>query len=317
MHVGPGQRRRATLTASDTGRGIVLGFHAGRSHALIDIEMCPVLMPELVAVLPGLRTLAGMLFAARAKSGKRNKSDDLRISIAYLSGAVDVSVEGVRAPLDAGHRRDAATLADRHSLQRISVDGDIIIMRDLPRLKTSGGEIEPQPGAFFQAVEKAEHRMAEVVTSGVGNAKRVADLFAGIGTFTLPLAKRARVEAFDTEVDALTALNVSARKAQGLKPITTRVRDLFKEPVSLMELRDFDAVVLDPPRAGALAQSEILAASPLKRVVMVSCHPATLARDIRCLLDGGYVMESFVAIDQFHWTAHIEAVAVMVRPKKR
>lgn len=311
----PGSRRRVVLTAVDTGRGITLGFHAARSHDVIDLRMCSVMRPEMVAQLGGLRTLAGVVFAARAKSGKRNRSNELRMMVSHLGGALDVAIDDAGAVLDVSGRADAATLAARHGMQRISVDGDVVVMRDAPRLETAGGAIVPQPGAFFQAVESAEQTMADLVTTGAGKAKRVADLFAGLGTFTLPLARRARVEAIDAEASALAALSKAANNAQGLKPVTTRQRDLFKEPLSLMELRDFDAVVMDPPRAGAKAQTEMVARSALKRCVMVSCNPSTLARDARILLDAGFRLESFTAIDQFLWTPHIEAVAVFGRGK--
>ena len=322
IETGAGQRRRVVLTAQDTGRGIVVGFHAAGSHQLVDLTMCTVMKPEIAAVLPGLRTLSGMLFAARAKpgqtkAGRRHRGDEIRLTVALLNGAIEVAAHGVGATLDREGRVDAAALAARHGLQRISVDDDVVLVRDTPSIVTSGGKIVPQPGAFFQAVESAEHAMAEVVCAGVGKAKRVADLFAGLGTFTLPLARRARVEAIDTEAVALEALTAATKTAQGLKPISTRQRDLMKEPLSLMELKDFDAVVIDPPRAGAKTQAEVLAKSDVGRVVMVSCNPVTLARDVAALMAGGYQLERFVAFDQFLWTAHVEAVAVLGRGKKR
>lgn len=315
VETAPGTRRRATLTAVDTGRGIALGFHAARSHDVVDLTMCSVMKPEMVSALGGLRTLAGVVMAARPKSGRRGKNADLRIMVSHLSGALDIAVEDAGATLDATARAHAATLAARHGIQRISVDGDVVVMRDAPRITTSGGAIVPAPAAFFQAVEAAETTMADLVCAGVGKAKRVVDLFSGLGTFTLPLARRSRVEAVDTEARALAALTQAVKSAQGLKPVTTRQRDLFKEPLSLMELRDFDAAVLDPPRAGAKAQVEVIAKSPLRRCVMVSCNPATLARDARILVDGGYRLESLTAIDQFLWTAHVEVVAVFGRGK--
>jgi 23S rRNA (uracil1939-C5)-methyltransferase len=151
------------------------------------------------------------------------------------------------------------------------------------------------------------------VIAGIGDAKRVADLFAGIGTFSLRLARSARIAAFDGDATAIAALESGARRATGLKPVTAARRDLFASPLTPLELLPFDAVVFDPPRAGARSQAEQLAASAVPRVVAVSCNPATLARDARILIDGGYRLTGVTPIDQFLWSAHIEAVAVFER----
>ena len=159
----------------------------------------------------------------------------------------------------------------------------------------------------------AETVMAQLVTAAVGKVKSAADLFAGVGAFTFPLAVRAKVFAVDSDKDAIAALAQGLRTATGLKPITTLVRDLMREPLSALELKDFDAVVFDPPRAGAEAQSRMLAKSKVKTVVAVSCNPATLARDARILIDGGYRMEAVTPIDQFLYSAHVEAVVAFRR----
>ncbi len=168
-------------------------------------------------------------------------------------------------------------------------------------------------GIFVQAVEEAESEIARRVVEAVGKAKAVADLFCGIGAFSFPLASRARISAFDGNQAAITALSSAVRKASGLKPITARVRDLFRDPLSPLELNEHDAVVFDPPRAGAEAQAQRLAKSKVKTVVAVSCNPATLARDARHLVDGRYKIESVTPIDQFVYSAHVEVVAVFRR----
>ena len=157
--------------------------------------------------------------------------------------------------------------------------------------------------------------MIDDVLAGVGKAKRAADLFCGIGTFTFPLARRARMLAVDDNEAAVGALGAAARHAQGLKPIEAKVRDLFRMPLSAKELEGFDAVVLDPARAGAEAQARQLARSRVPVAICVSCNPGTLARDARILLDGGYVLESVTPIDQFLFSAHVEAVAVFRRER--
>jgi 23S rRNA (uracil1939-C5)-methyltransferase len=178
-----------------------------------------------------------------------------------------------------------------------------------------GAGVEPPPGAFVQAVAEAETEMVRLVVTAAAKAKRVADLFCGIGTFTFPLARHARVLAVDDNEDAVAALTTAARHAQGLKPIETKVRDLFRIPLSPRELEGFDAVVLDPARSGAEAQAQQLARARVPVAICVSCNPGTLARDARILLDGGYVLESVTPIDQFLFSAHVEAIAVFRRER--
>ena len=168
-------------------------------------------------------------------------------------------------------------------------------------------------GPTEQAVAEAEAERTRRILTAVGQVKTVADLFCGIGAFTFPLAARAKVLAFDGHQPAIEALNAAAKKAAGLKPITARVRDLFRDPLSPLELNEHDAVVFDPPRAGAEAQAQRLAKSKVKTVVAASCNPATLARDARHLVDGGYKIESVTPVDQFVYSAHVEVVAVFRR----
>ena len=178
-----------------------------------------------------------------------------------------------------------------------------------PALTWGGAQVSIPPGAFLQAVPSAELAMQALVCDGVGNARKVADLFAGCGTFTFSLAKTAAVSAFEGDNDAVQALKDAVKHAHGLKPIVAERRDLFRRPLLPAELDVFDAVVLDPPRAGAKAQSEQLARAKVKRLVAVSCDPATFARDARTLIDGGYKLRTVTPIDQFLWAAHIELVA--------
>jgi 23S rRNA (uracil1939-C5)-methyltransferase len=157
--------------------------------------------------------------------------------------------------------------------------------------------------------------MVTLVVAAIGKAKRVADLFCGVGTFAFPLARKARVLAVDGDAAAIAAVSAAARRAQGLKPIETKVRDLFQTPLSAKELEGSDAVVFDPPRAGAAAQAERLARCKVPTVIAVSCNPATLARDARTLVDGGYRLRAVTPIDQFRFSAHVEAVAVFERAR--
>ena len=238
---------------------------------------------------------------------------EVRLTVLRLSAGLDVSVETGKRDLGSRTRQALAEAAQAGPIQRLVVDDEIIVQRGPARIDVGGVEVEPPPGVFVQAVPSAEQRMIEEVVAAVGRARSVADLFSGLGTFSFALARRARVLAVDGDRRAIEALGAAVRAATGLKPIEARVRDLFREPLSRKELEPFEAVVLDPPRAGAKAQAAMLAKSAVPTVVAVSCNPATLARDVRLLVDGGYALGRVVAIDQFLWSGHVEVVAVLVK----
>ena len=192
-----------------------------------------------------------------------------------------------------------ARIADEHGLARLTRHGELVTQRAQPMLKVGRAPVPLPPGAFLQATAEGEATLARLVTKHVGKAKRVADLFAGIGTFALRLAERARVTAVDSEAGAIKALERAAAKTAGLKPIEAMARDLFRRPMVAYELKVFDAVVFDPPRQGAEAQARELAKSNVKTVVAVSCDAATFARDVRILIDGGYKLDGVTPVDQF------------------
>lgn len=219
--------------------------------------------------------------------------------------------------LDAETRRKVAERAAEAGAARLTIGKDVIVERAPAMLATLRGDIALPPAAFFQAVEAAEQAIVANVLEVIGKAKRVADLFSGVGTLTLPLAAQARVVAADSEKALLAALTDAVRRAPGLKPVETKLRDLFREPLSAKELEGLDAVVLDPPRAGAKAQCELIAKSAVPVVAMVSCNPATMARDVKTLVDAGFVIDWVRPIDQFLWSDHVEAVVRLSRPAKR
>ena len=312
--VPPQSRRRAALTAIVSGARVILGYHARRSHTVIDLAECPVLSPAITAALPALRDIARQIAGDIVKPGK---SAELRIQVAALTGGLDVAVHGIGAPPSMQAAAQLAILARRAGLARLTVEDMIVCSEQDPRLETEAGAIVPPPGAFFQASADAERQMAALIIAGVGKSKRVADFFCGSGTFTLPLARRARVLAIDSDKSALAALTHATRFAAGLKPIQPLLRDLVTEPLSPLELAEIDAVVFDPPRAGAKAQCEMLVKSKVDTVVAVSCNPATLARDCRILVDGGFAMGQVHGIDQFLWSPHVEAVVTLTREKRK
>ncbi|MBA2127300.1 class I SAM-dependent RNA methyltransferase [Hyphomicrobium methylovorum] len=298
-----GRRRRAIFSAVPSKHGLDIGFHAAGTHDLVPIDDCAVLEPKIVAALPQLAALIGPLVS---KVGAR-------ITVTATEGGLDVSVEGTERRLTPDIRSKLALEANKMGLARLVIGGDDVCQMLPPVLKFGTAEVVLPPGAFVQAVAEAEREIAARIVAAVGKVKTVADLFSGLGAFTFPLAQRAKVSAFDGDRAAIAALSAGVRTAKGLKPIAARVRDLFREPLSPLELNEHDAVVFDPPRAGADAQAQRLARSKVKTVVAVSCNPATLARDARHLVDGGYKIESVTPVDQFIYSAHVEVVAIFRR----
>ncbi len=282
--------------------GPLLGYHRARSHELIDIAVCPVLSPRIVARLPKFKQAFALLLG-----GKR----EAKVGITETDSGLDIVVEGVR-PVPAA---TAAFVGQARALgvARLTVDGESIAMEGDPEVDLSGAKVRLPPGAFLQASRESESALVELVRDGVGAAKRVADLFAGLGTFTFALARAAAVDAFEADEAALSALAEAARRTPKLKPVRSFARDLFRAPLSPKELQAYDAVVFDPPRAGASAQAKELAASRVSKLVAVSCNPGTLARDLRILVDGGYRITRIVPVDQFLFSPHIEAVAHLER----
>jgi len=297
-----GSRRRAIFTLGRTKQGLFLGYRRARSPDLIDIEVCPILSPGIVARLPKLKTALAPLLG--------NKRE-VRVGVTETLSGLDLVVEGVRPKQAAlaGLARQASSLG----VARVTVDGDSLLPGAPPKMRFGLAEVRLPPGAFLQASAAAEAVMTELVTEGVGGAKRLADLFAGLGTFTFALARTAAVDAFEADEAALAALAEAVRHTPKLKPVRCVPRDLFRSPLGGKELDRYDAVVFDPPRAGAAAQAEQLAKSKVKRLVAVSCNPGTLARDLRILVDGGYRITRIVPVDQFLFSAHVEVVAHLER----
>lgn len=303
--VDAASRRRAFLGVERRGADVVIGFREEGQHTLVDLVECPVLDPAIVAAISGLRTLAQLVMPDRAGG---------RLVVTRLDGGLDVSFDNGRKDLSPHEKAEAGTLAQTMGLARLVVGGELIVAAGKPVVTIGGVAVEIEPGLFLQAVPQAERMLAEFCVGALPKSvKVVADLFSGVGTLTLPMARRATVTAYDSDKRAIKALGGAVRHAQGLKPVTAIVRDLYRDPLSVRELNAYDAVVLDPPRAGAAEQAERLAKSKVPVVIAVSCNPATLARDARALVDGGYRMGPVTPIDQFLYSAHVEAAAVFRR----
>jgi 23S rRNA (uracil1939-C5)-methyltransferase len=304
VRVPLGSRRRITVYARREGNSLRLGFHRAASHDVLDVAQCPIAMPQLVSLLAALREMLEPMLPGRAEAA---------ITLLATPAGIDASLRFNHLGAARQHAPRLATPAARHGLARLTVDGDTVMVGRPPALVFDGVEVVPPPGAFVQAVEASQAEMVRLVVAATPKAKRVADLFCGLGTFTFPLARRARVLAVDSDAEAIAALTAAARRAPGLKPIETKVRDLYRMPLAAKELDGLDAVVFDPARSGAQAQAEQLARSKVATVVAVSCNPGTLSRDVRILVDGGYGLEAVTPIDQFLYAAHVEAVAVLRR----
>jgi 23S rRNA (uracil1939-C5)-methyltransferase len=299
-------RRRITVYARRYRKNLHLGFYRAATHDIMDIAECPIAEPQLVAALPALREMLEPMLSGRAEAG---------INMLATPAGVDVAIVFIYLGAVRQHYPRMSALAAQHGFARLTVENDTLLQARQPMVTFGGTEVAVPPAAFVQAVAAAEHEMVREVLEATGKAKCVADLFCGVGTFALPLARTARVTAFDGDQAAVAALAATARRAQGLKPIEAKVRDLSYTPLSVRELEGFDAVVFDPPRAGAGPQAAQLARSKVPVVVAVSCNPATLARDARTLVDGGYRLSGVTPIDQFLFSDHVEAVATFRRGK--
>ncbi|SEP62782.1 23S rRNA m(5)U-1939 methyltransferase [Devosia sp. YR412] len=285
-------RRRATLHARQEGAG----YMRLRSHQVHDIERCPILVPAL-ARAPEI---------TRAVMQAVGESDVA--FTATLSGLdVVIRTEKKQARMDR-----VSPLVGRFKLARLSMNGEMVLQAQPPIVEMGKARVEIPMSSFLQATEAAENVLAEYVVNAVGKAKTVADLFCGVGPFALRLAEQRPVMAFDSDKPAIAALDKARRFTKGIREVTAKARDLFRDPLTQFEL-PYEAVVLDPPRAGAEAQVKEIAKSKVKTVVMVACDARTFARDAAILIAGGYTMSDLVAVDQFSQSTHIEIAATFRR----
>ena len=301
----PRSRRRATLHAQRTGNRIRLGFREAGSHRLVDLQDCPVLAPQLFALAVPLRTMLA------AQSGKRLAVD---IEMALADQGVDIGLKGLTVE---GLAATEALLdfARSHGLARLTVDqgfGAETMWEPQPVTVTLGGvPVGLPPGAFLQPTADGEAALAGAVHEWLADTAAIADLFSGLGTFGFTLAGTAKVLAVEAARDMQLACKAAAGAAQ--LPLHMLHRDLFRSPLQPDELNRFDAVVLDPPRAGAKEQVRQLAASTVPRIVYVSCNPSSWARDARALCDAGYRLAEVRPVGQFRWSTHVELASLLVR----
>ncbi|MEZ2129342.1 MULTISPECIES: class I SAM-dependent RNA methyltransferase [unclassified Sinorhizobium] len=300
----PGERQRVVFAARRTEKEMLIGFNQAESHHIVAIAECPMASATIVSKLPAIRAVAAALAVS---------SEAFRIAVLETPSGLDLAIEGIKGLSDRQRRGAIETVLSARGIARVSLNGEILVEPIKPLIDFGGVQVSPPPGAFVQATKPAEEAMADLVLAHVGKAKRIADLFAGAGTFSLRLARIGRVHAVEGDDKALAALDQAARKTQGLKPVTVEKRDLFRRPLMAQELKAYDAVVFDPPRAGAEFQCKELARSAVKTIAAISCSPLTLARDLAILVEGGYKIKAVTPIDQFLWTAHVEVVATLER----
>ena len=296
-------RRRATLAGRRLKGGPVVGFHTPSGTDVVPVPDCRVLRPEIVAGLPAFAALTDL---AGSRKG------EVRFAVTVADAGLDVALTGGKA-LDRGLSAEAAALAGAHGIARLTWDGEPVAQAAPPAVALGRARVVPPPGAFLQATAEGEAALCDAVRATVGDAARVLDLFAGCGTFALPLAERAEVHAVEADRAMTDALLAGWKSATGLRRVTAETRDLFRRPLDADDLKGFDAAVIDPPRAGAEAQATALAQGGPDRVAMVSCNPVTFARDAALLIGGGYGIGPVTVVDQFRWSPHVELAASFTR----
>ena len=301
-------RRRATFHARfPHGEPDEVGFMRARSHDIIAIDACPLFTPGMAGAIPTARKLSGDL---------RGLMKPLDISVTATLDGLDVDLRG-SGPLGRDEAQKLARTAEALDLARVSNHGETLIERRPPRVAFGEALAKLPPGGFLQATEAGEAWLADFAERALADARRVADLFCGVGAFALRLARRREVFAADADPAAVAALARAAAATPGLRKLGAETRDLFRRPLQAQELAAFDGALIDPPRAGAIEQARSLAASTLTLVVSISCNAETFARDARILIDGGFQVESVTPLDQFRFSAHVEIAAVFRRVKPR
>lgn len=298
-----GSRRRITAAARRTRKGVQIGFHAPAAAEIVPVATCKVSDPALIAVLPRLEEVVEL--AASRKC-------EVRLTLTLTDGGIDLWVAGAKE-IGGPARALLAGVAARAGLARLGWNGDVVAIIRTPHVRIGRARVIPPPGGFLQPTREGEAALQGAVREAVGGARRIADLYCGSGTFTLPLAEQAEVHAVEGEAAALVALDAAWRAAPGVKRVVCERRDLAHRPLLPDELKRVEAVVIDPPRAGARAQAEQLARSQIPRIAAVSCNPVTFARDARILIDGGYRLEWVQPVDQFRWSPHVELAAAFFR----
>lgn len=304
VSVLPRSRRRATFKVAKSKGSVAVGFHAASTHQIVDMHECHVLTPAIATLVPRLRDVMGAVLG---------EGDTADVSVTETESGFDLLIKSSRT-LTPTVVAEMAKWAERSGVARIVWGKEIVVAYAPPLVRLAGVEVMVPPSAFLQPTLQGETALQTCVAEALSAQARIADLFCGCGTFTFALAKRARVHAIDSDKAMLTALGSAAARATGLKQITTAIRNLFRQPLAGQELASYDAVVLNPPRAGALAQVKALTEASIPRIAYVSCDPDSFGRDATFLVRAGYRTRFVMPVDQFLWSAHIELVSLFELP---
>jgi 23S rRNA (uracil1939-C5)-methyltransferase len=303
----PGSRRRMDLAVRREAGGLTVGLHRMWSSEVVDLTECAVLDPTLFALIPPLRLVLSRLTAIRREAS---------VVVNLLDSGPDLLLltDGELTTPDRTKLTDFARSVD---LPRISwgpgMAETVCVLRP-PVTALSGVTITPPPGAFLQATREGEAAIVAAVLDGLPSKRtaraRALELFAGCGTIGFALAERIRVLAIEGDDALVTACHNGINQAGLMGKVEVRRRDLARQPFQANELAPFSMVVLDPPHAGAAAQMPHIAKAKVPTVIYVSCDPVSLGRDAVVLHRAGYRLENVTPIDQFLWSARLEAVAV-------
>ena len=301
LTINEGTRRRATFAVKRQGSQLIFGFHGGRSHDIVGIERCLILVPAIEKAIENLRAISALITPKRGV---------MKVHVLATETGLDVRLDDYGDWPDFPIERALMDHTIKAGFARLSLGKDVLIEAASPILSFGSAKITPPPGGFIQATQQSENILAKLVLDAVGAKKNILDLFAGSGTFTLRLAAHARVHGVEGDAAAIGALEKAARSTANLKPVTTEKRDLFRRPLMAKELNKFDAIVLDPPRVGAKEQIGEICKSDHDTVVYVSCSPTSFARDAQTLTKAGYALTRVTPVDQFLFSHHIELVGV-------
>ncbi len=290
-------RRRATLSGKRTKKSSQIGFAEARTHNIVDIEMCLILEPEILALKPVFQEMMRSIASRTAI---------VKFHVTKLAHGFDLEIENAK-PLDAPALQNLAQICAQAHILRLRVNGEPVFQDNAAQIEIGDQLITIPPHPFLQATRHAENRLRALAHEAVKDAKHVADLFAGLGTFSYALPMN--VEAFEGDAKMSEAMQSNLNQL-GAHNIKAYHRDLFREPLTSSELDAYDAIIIDPPRAGAKVQCEEIASSNVPRIAFISCDSGTFARDARILMDGGYTMHPVTLIDQFRFSNHIESFTV-------
>ncbi|MDJ1015991.1 MAG: class I SAM-dependent RNA methyltransferase [Paracoccaceae bacterium] len=298
VHTSPASsRRRAVFTGRRTKQGAIVGFHAPQSHVVHPVPDCLILAPELQALLPALERLTTLL---------TSRKGELRIAVNLSDTGADVDLSGGKL-IEDHLLAEVAEIAINAGIARISQSGEVVITLEPPVLRIGKTRVPLPAAAFLQATRHGEEALQTSVAAALEERRgKVVDLFAGIGTFALPLAESFEVHAVEGDQVMTEALEAGWRGMSGLKRVTSETRDLFRRPLIPDEFKGVSGIVIDPPRAGAEAQIAEIAKARVPAVSHVSCNPVTFARDAATLVAAGYQLRWIDVVDQFRWSTHIE-----------